>query len=180
MKTHIAVTLPVNPPSSSPALTQAQCWEGLKIKSREPQAFLPISECTITEDRGDAGITRRIKAIEGKGLLPGEVTEVITYYSPTQVGFLLRGRLAADADTVAMDLKVNFHMLEKPVDVSNIISVGANDELYLTFTFIMEIPGVVEGTPEANSKADAMVATARKAIQKTIDVIRQLVNDGKL
>ena len=71
-------------------------------------------------------------------------------------------------------------MLEAPQDVSNIISVDAGNELYLTFTFILEVPGVVEGTPEANSRVDVIRATAREAVQHSVDVIRQLASDGRL
>lgn len=85
MKYNIAITLPVNPPSASPILTQFQCWDGLVIKARDPRGFVPISECTITEDRGDAGITRRVKFIEGKGPKEGDVVEVITYLKPMKV-----------------------------------------------------------------------------------------------
>ena len=84
-------------------LALPQCWEGLKIKAREPQAFLPISECTITEDRREAGITHRIKFIEGKGSVAGEATEVVTYYSPMRASFLLGGGVTGDTDIVVMD-----------------------------------------------------------------------------
>lgn len=62
----------------------------------------------------------------------------------------------------------------------NIISVSASDELYLTFTFTMHAPSVVEGTPEANSRVDAIRAGTRNVVQRTIDMIRQLVIEGKL
>lgn len=88
MKYHCAVTLPINPPSALPTLTITQVWEGLIVKAREPQSFVPISECTITEDRGAAGITRRVKFVEGKGPVEGYVTEVITYHKPMKVNII--------------------------------------------------------------------------------------------
>lgn len=66
-------------------------------------------------------------------------------------------------------------MLERLLDVSNIISVGLNDDLYLTFAFVMELPD----TPE-NAAPEKLWGMARGATQKSIDVIRQMVVDGKL
>lgn len=85
MKAHVAVTLPINPPSASFALSQEQVWKGLDIKARNPMGFVPISACEIVEDNGERGITRRVKFIEEGGPLRGHGTEVITYYPPMKV-----------------------------------------------------------------------------------------------
>jgi len=181
MKYNAAITLPVNPPSVSPILTQSQCWEGLIVKAREPQAFVPISECTITEDRGDAGITRRVKFIEGKGPVEGEAVEVITYFKPMKVKRVsVSCHRLNGVNATRLALQLEFHMLEATLDVTNFLSFGSNDELYLTFAFAMEFPGVEEGSAEANKRADRMRAMGLKAVQQTIDVTRQLVTDGKL
>lgn len=89
MKTHIAATLPINPPSVSPVLTQEQVWKGLVFKARNPQGFVPVEECTIVEDHGEQGLTRRVKFIPppNGSFLPNEATEVVTLYPPTKVSY---------------------------------------------------------------------------------------------
>jgi hypothetical protein len=84
MKLHTAVTVPINPPSASPVLTQAQVWKGLDEKARRPMGFVPITECTITEDRGATGFTRKVKFAEGAPL-SGVYHEEITYYPEMKV-----------------------------------------------------------------------------------------------
>jgi hypothetical protein len=77
--------------------------------------------------------------------------------------------------------QADFHIVEKGVEVSNMISVGASDEeLYITFSFGWEYPGVVEGSPEAEEKEEGMRRIGRTAVRKTIDIIRQMVVEGKL
>lgn len=87
MKYSTAITLPVNPPSTSVTLTQDQLWNALVCKARDPQPFLPITllDCTITDDRGAAGLTRRVKVSDGRGLVQGEYDEIIVYHKPARV-----------------------------------------------------------------------------------------------
>lgn len=84
MKLDIAVTQPINPPPSSPALTRAQVWTGLKIKARDPVKFVPIiSKCEVLHE-DNAGLTRVVTFKPGSGP-PGTVTEVITYVEGVKV-----------------------------------------------------------------------------------------------
>lgn len=87
MKIYSSATWPVNPPSVQPVLTRDQLWAGLETKARNPVGFVPILESTIIEDRGEQGITRRVKFVPG--VAPptddGLATEVITYYKPVKV-----------------------------------------------------------------------------------------------
>lgn len=69
-------------------------------------------------------------------------------------------------------------MLGASFDVQNIISVGSENELYLTYVFIVEIPDSAE--PAAKNQLSGMPVAARGAVKKTIDVIRQMVVEGKL
>jgi hypothetical protein len=72
-------------------------------------------------------------------------------------------------------------MLEKTMDVTNMISTGTSEEdLYLTFAFVQDFPELSEGSPEAAARSQQMRSAARGAVQKTIDVIRQMVVDGKI
>jgi hypothetical protein len=87
VKLYASITLPVNPPLASPPLTHAQCWAGFQEKARRPQPFVPIAECEITDDRGAAGLTRRVTMQATAGPLAGVATEVVTYHGNTRVGF---------------------------------------------------------------------------------------------
>lgn len=69
-------------------------------------------------------------------------------------------------------------MIEASFDVQNIISVGTENELYLTYVFVAEIPDSAE--PAAKNQLNGMPLAARGAVKKTIDVIRQMVVEGKL
>lgn len=89
MNLYFGITLPVNPAEVSPALTIPQVWQGLMLKARHPQPFAPVEECTITEDRGEAGITRRVKFIDREGPVEDEVTEVISYFKHMKVCCLI-------------------------------------------------------------------------------------------
>jgi hypothetical protein len=47
----IAATRPINPPGATPVLTEAQVWEGLGIKARNPRPFVDqISHCEVAFD----------------------------------------------------------------------------------------------------------------------------------
>lgn len=85
MKAQFAATLPINPASTEPKLTQAQVWEGLTFKARQPMGFVPVETCAVVEDRGEDGITRRVKFLPGVLPIDSEVTEVVTYNKPLKV-----------------------------------------------------------------------------------------------
>jgi hypothetical protein len=51
VKLYLAHTSPINPPSSTPVLTQPQLWAGLQRKIRFAQEFVPVIEsCTVVSD----------------------------------------------------------------------------------------------------------------------------------
>ena len=83
MRFNVAVTLPINPPSS-PVLTRAQVWKALKLKSRDPVRFLPvITSCKVLEENV-GGLTRIVNFKPETGP-PGDVTEVVTFYEGVKV-----------------------------------------------------------------------------------------------
>lgn len=87
MKIYSSATWPVNPPGASPVLTREQLWNGLEVKAHDPRDFVPITACTVIENRGEQGITRRVKFVPNAGppTSNGEATEVVTYYKPVKV-----------------------------------------------------------------------------------------------
>lgn len=87
MKYSTAITLPINSPSASVALTQEQCWNALVHKARDPQPFMPIAilDFAITDDRGADGLTRHVRVTDGRGVVQGDYDEIIEYYKPARV-----------------------------------------------------------------------------------------------
>lgn len=63
--------------------------------------------------------------------------------------------------------------------VLNTVSEGASGELYLTYQFEWYMK---EGTPEETQQENIKKwkLMAKTAVEKTIDVVRQMVQDGKL
>lgn len=64
--------------------------------------------------------------------------------------------------------------------VLNIVSTGADGELYLTFTFEWEHPEIQAGSREAVEKQREYQDTAPRGVGGTLDEIRKLVGEGKL
>lgn len=71
-------------------------------------------------------------------------------------------------------------MIDGPLDVSNIISSGQNDDLYLTFTAFVEFPGIEEGSAEAIQRAENTCAMFRTGVQHSIEGIRKMAAEGRL
>lgn len=64
--------------------------------------------------------------------------------------------------------------------ISNIISTGDGEsDMYLTFTFSMNAPALLDGSPEATEKLKAMEGIAKGAVNSTIEHIRDAVVAGK-
>jgi hypothetical protein len=58
MPAAVAATRPVNPPGASPVLTEAQVWEGLGIKARQPKSFVAaITHIEVLKDSPNKVIT---------------------------------------------------------------------------------------------------------------------------
>ncbi|MCJ1394673.1 hypothetical protein MMC18_007553 [Xylographa bjoerkii] len=154
-----AITLPINPPSSSPILTIPQIWAGLIVKCKGPQHFVAaMSDCRVTSESA----TQIVRVITvGKDGMMG---------SPP--GTELRERIE-----LAEPMKADFHM-DNGTLISNIVSVGGQgpDDLYMTFTFDVVAP---EGT-DTKSEQAKIEQTGLATVGHTIDVIRGLVKEGKL
>ena len=64
--------------------------------------------------------------------------------------------------------------------VLNIVSTGANEELYLTFTFEWEHAEILKGSEEELKRQREYQAAAPKAVEGTLKAIRRMVAVGEL
>jgi hypothetical protein len=73
-------------------------------------------------------------------------------------------------------------MREKYMRVSNIISRGAGgeDDLYLTYTFVIDYPDVEEGSSQAAVKVAEVQRMSAGVVPHVIKTIRSLVVEGKI
>ncbi|GAB7348044.1 hypothetical protein MBLNU459_g6080t1 [Dothideomycetes sp. NU459] len=156
---YLAYTAPINPPGATPALTTAQCWTGLQRKVRNAPEFVgAIATCTVLNEDDDGVVTRQVtfKANPNK-----VVEEVCRPYEP---------------------MKVDFHQTDGSV-ISNIISDGPSGEatdLHMTYAFQWLHPDVEAGSAEEKELMRGHKATAKMAVDKSIEAIRRLVNEGKI
>ncbi|MCJ1409319.1 hypothetical protein MMC19_003398 [Ptychographa xylographoides] len=158
-----AVTLPINPASSGPTLTIPQIWAGLMIKCKEPQHFVAaMSDCEVVSET--ATQIMRVITVGKEGMMGNEA------------GAKLRERIE-----LVEPFKADFYM-DNGTYISNIVSVGESpEELYMTFTFEIVPKEEMEAGSQAIKEAQAETEKmALATIRHTIDVIRQMVNDGKV
>ena len=77
--------------------------------------------------------------------------------------------------------KVDFRNLDTGSFINNTISQGKDEtDLYLTFYFEWQYPKMQEGSEEAKKTSDQLWEQARKTVQHTIDVAREMKNKGEL
>ncbi|KAB8235914.1 SRPBCC family protein [Aspergillus alliaceus] len=160
---NIAYTEPVNNPADPtlPVLTQEQVWDGLKLKARRPQDFIPsLDDSRVIEEREDgAFIVREAHVATNLHQSPmaGKWTrEECRLHAPVRTYFILPGGSA----------------------VENIVSVGHDQNLYLTFTYEWKLPDIKPGTSEARKAEGDHRQIAISSVQGTIRRLRQLA-EGK-
>ncbi|KAF8211163.1 hypothetical protein K438DRAFT_1958300 [Mycena galopus ATCC 62051] len=152
MSYSFAATRPVNPPGAEPVLTEEQVWKGLEYKARNPIPFISmISASKVISEEGNK-ITREL-TLGGSNIT---LKEEIETHAPTIVYFEMNTGLR----------------------VTNTISYGPADELLLTYAFAGGIPGVAADKPKPSGKE--LNAIVDKPLQRSLDVIRGLVKEGKL
>lgn len=79
-------------------------------------------------------------------------------------------------------MQVDFHQADGSV-ISNVISDGPSGEpsdLYMTYAFQWLHPDVEAGGAKAEELMKGHKATAKMAVDKSIEAIRRLVNEGKI
>lgn len=160
---NVAFTSPINPPGTPTPLTHSQVWKGLLLKSRSAETFVSaaiqstkVLSDTIDPATGNEVIVREVLFRESQKL----VEEVVTAFEPTRVEF------------------------EQPDGsrVSNVISVGAEGELYLTYIFKWRHPEFdgkeEEGEWEKVKEKESVMGMA--AVEGSVKVLRKLVEEGKI
>lgn len=157
---NLAFTAPINPAGTATPLTTKQIWTGLLLKCRSAETFVPaaIQSTTVLSDTidpvtGNPVIIREVLFRESQKL----VKEVVTAFEPCRVEF------------------------EQPDGsrVSNVVSEGADGELYLTYIFEWRHPEL-EGEEESATVLKREKGMSRLAVEGTIEVLRRLVEEGKI
>ncbi|KAJ6484456.1 DUF1857-domain-containing protein [Mycena vitilis] len=156
MPSSFAVTRPVNPPGVEPVITEEQLWKGLEYKARNPAgraiAFVPvITSCKVIDDNGN------------------KLVREVTFAGSEEV---ITENVEAHAAAI-----VYFEM-NTGLRVTNTISYGPNDEIFLTYGFANGLPGVPADQPKPSAKE--LNARIGKSVEGSIAVVRQMVKDGKL
>ncbi|KAF7547044.1 hypothetical protein G7Z17_g8004 [Cylindrodendrum hubeiense] len=161
---NLAYTAPINPSGAAPALTQDQVWAGLKLKAVRPQEFVPaIATCEIvSEETLESGykVVRNVtfvpnSNIKGDG---APVKEICYHYAPN---------------------RVDFHQEDGSI-INNIISEGPDEQLFLTYSFAWQHPGVSKESEEAHKLKETHQRVAKMAVDKSIVTLRRLVTDGEI
>ncbi|KAJ7127781.1 hypothetical protein C8R44DRAFT_778791 [Mycena epipterygia] len=147
-----AATRLVNPPGVEPVITEDQLWKALEFKARNPSAFVPmISSCKVSVDDGKK-LVREVTF----GSSPNIITEEIEAHHATIVYF----------------------EMNTGIRVTNMISYGPGDEIFLTYGFANGILGIPADKPKPSAKE--LNVTVGKSVEGSITVVRQMVRDGKL
>ncbi|KAL2427034.1 hypothetical protein ABEF95_007183 [Exophiala dermatitidis] len=158
---NIAYTAPINPPSSSIILTYPQIWQGLQLKIRAGQDF--VGGAIISTDV--------ISTSETEHGHPITVREVV---------FRDGNRRVREKCIAYEPMKVEFHQ-DDGSKVQNVISQGAggDTDLYMTYTFEWLHPEC-KTAEELEEKRQKEWKIAKMAVEKTIEVMREMVADGRI
>lgn len=88
--------------------------------------------------------------------------------------------LSAQADRICFS-QVDFHNSDTGAFINNTISQGKDEtDLYLTFYFEWPYPNIKEGSEEAKKTSAQLWEQARKSVQHTIDVAKEMKSKGEL
>ncbi|GAA5954686.1 hypothetical protein JCM3765_003857 [Sporobolomyces pararoseus] len=145
-----ACTRPVNPPGVEPVLSEEQVWKGLEKKAREPSLF--VQAITSAEVIKDEG---------------NKVTRLVSINN----GEKLEEHIESHGNAV-----IYFDFATKPTRVLNVLSYGPSGEMLLTYCFANGIPGV----PADKKSVEDLNETLGNVVDHGIQVIRDLVKEGKL
>jgi len=166
----VAVTTPVNPPSTDDSstplvLTHDDLWAAMVYKSRYPKEFIQqIAKARIVRE-DDKGITRAVVFRKEKEEDEEELLEDITYTEK---------------------MKVSFHIPKTGQSIDNIISYFPSTGsptpslLHLTFTFEWPHPEVAAGSEAAKQLEQKYYAEASYWVPHSVAVSRKLKEEGRL
>lgn len=156
---NIAFTAPLNPPGAAPVLQRHQVWAGLLLKIRSAETFVPA-------------------AIQSTAVV-SESVDPITQNPVTvrQVVFRENQRKVQETVTAYHDCRVDFDQPDGS-RISNVVSEGAHGELYMTYIFEWRHAGASK--EELAALYDKEKKMSVMAVEGTITVLRELVQQGKL
>ncbi|KAJ5369862.1 uncharacterized protein N7496_005954 [Penicillium cataractarum] len=158
---HIAYTEPVNGNDSDGLiLTREDVWNGLKLKARRPEVFIPsFDNSRVIEERENGNVIIReahVAADLHESPMAGKwVREECRLHEPIGIYFTLPGGSI----------------------VQNIISEGPNKSLFLTFTYDWNLPDIEPGTPEAKKAESDHMKIAVSSVQGTIRALRRMATE---
>ncbi|KAF2677240.1 DUF1857-domain-containing protein [Lentithecium fluviatile CBS 122367] len=157
---NLAYTSKINPNGASPVLTRAQVWTGLQRKIRFAQEFVPVIEsCEVLKD--DSGVVERLVKFK-KGMGPkDEAREVVRGWEDCWVDF----------------------QQDDGTHIRNIVSDGPSgdeSDLHMTYMFEFRFPHIEANSAEAEKEKTRLKAMSKKAVESSIDVIREMVKDGRI
>ncbi|KAI0877215.1 hypothetical protein GGS24DRAFT_161349 [Hypoxylon argillaceum] len=162
---NIAYTAPINGAGATSTLTQTQVWDGLKMKVRRAQDFVPaITECQVLSEEtlpsGELQITRRVQFVSSSAHSSsgGWVKEVCVHYAPCRIVF----------------------QQEDGSTVTNVVSKGPSGELLMSYIFEWRHADVSEGSEKASQLEEAHWKMAKMAVESSISTIRRLLAEGKI
>jgi hypothetical protein len=145
---YVSHQLPVNV-AGAPTLNRTAVWEGLVLKANNALPFVPsMTYCEVIAHHSDTVFDRDID-FRGQ-----RFTERITLEAPHRVVFT---RLAGPVlGTIANEIE------------------GSDDELRLRFSFALVVAGVDSGSPEEREYAASMTQDYLKAVDATLNAMRQM------
>ncbi|KAI1279378.1 hypothetical protein F5Y07DRAFT_41505 [Xylaria sp. FL0933] len=160
---NVAYTAPINKAGATPKLTQSQVWQGLELKVKRAQDFVPvITDCKVLSEEtlpsGDLQVTREVQFAPNATGLAKTVKEVCVHYAPCRVVF----------------------QQEDGSSVMNLISTRPDGELLLSYVFEWRHPDVPAGSEKASQLEAAHWEMAKVAVESSIDTIRRFVAEGKI
>ncbi|KAK9646756.1 hypothetical protein HCH54_005488 [Aspergillus fumigatus] len=161
---NLAYTEPVHGPNPSiRTLTQEQVWKGLELKVRRPQEFISaIDDCRVIEERD-----------HGAYILREAHVATDLRQSP------MAGQYVREECILHRPIWTHF-TLPNGSEVQNIVSVGPDQSLYLTFTYKWILPDIEAGTAEAQRAEEEHFEIAKTSVQGTIKTLMAMAEKGIL
>ncbi len=155
---NIAFTSAINPPDAAPILTRSQIWSMLQLKVRSAETFVPtaIQSTTVISTTTD----------------PASGNEVVV----REITFHENQRKVKEVVTTFEDCRVEFEQSDGS-HVSNVVSEGAEGELYMTYVFEWRHPGIDGEKLKALREKEGKMA--KLAVMGTIEAMRGLVKEGR-
>ncbi|KAF2653383.1 DUF1857-domain-containing protein [Lophiostoma macrostomum CBS 122681] len=172
VKINLAWTSPINPKGVEP-LTIKQLWAGLQRKIRYAHEFVPVIEsCEVLSDE-DGVVKRIVKFKDGAGPKP-QATETVRGYEHSWVDFEQED--GTHVRNIISDSSNGSDTEKKSEENSE---ENSEKGLLMTYTFEIILPNVEEGEA-AKKEYQRLKKMAEMAVNSTIKVIREMVQDGRI